>query len=178
MVVVESYAIAVVMCFVTRLCWGSWANTQKLATKEWRFQLFYWDYAVGVLLLSLIMAFTMGSIGTAGRSFLEDLGQASSSALAYAFIGGVVFNLANLLLVAAIDIAGMAVAMLRSTFPNCLANRSNRPDDFSCSVLILRSCSVCSGVFGFDQGAELAHHAEHFDHRLGLWVEAVFREIR
>ncbi len=110
MVVVESYAVAVVMCFVTMLCWGSWANTQKLATKEWRFQLFYWDYAVGVLVLSLIMAFTMGSMGTAGRSFIEDLGQAEFSALAYAFLGGVVFNLANLLLVAAIDIAGMAVA--------------------------------------------------------------------
>jgi glucose uptake protein len=110
MVVVELYAVAVVMCFITMLCWGSWANTQKLASKEWRFQLFYWDYAIGVLLLALILAFTMGSIGSAGRSFLTDLGQADSSALWSAFIGGVVFNLANILIVAAIDIAGMAVA--------------------------------------------------------------------
>jgi glucose uptake protein len=110
MVVVESYVIALVMCFVTMLCWGSWANTQKLASKEWSFQLFYWDYAVGVLILSLILAFTMGSFGTEGRSFLTDLGQADSSNLWSAFLGGVVFNLANILLVAAIDIAGMAVA--------------------------------------------------------------------
>jgi glucose uptake protein len=110
MVVVESYFIALVMCFVTMLCWGSWANTQKLASKEWRFQLFYWDYSIGVLLLALILAFTMGSIGSDGRSFLTDLGQAGSSALLSAFIGGVVFNVANILLVAAIDIAGMAVA--------------------------------------------------------------------
>jgi glucose uptake protein len=92
------------------LCWGSWANTQKLASKEWSFQLFYWDYAIGVLLLALVLAFTMGSIGSDGRSFLTDLGQADTSNLWSAFLGGVVFNLSNILLVVAIDIAGMTVA--------------------------------------------------------------------
>jgi glucose uptake protein len=58
MVVVSSYVTAVIMCFVTMLCWGSWANTQKLASKEWRFQLFYWDYAIVVVILSLILAIT------------------------------------------------------------------------------------------------------------------------
>lgn len=110
MTIVESYAVAVVLCVVTMLCWGSWANTQKLASKEWRFELFYWDYAIGVVLFSLLLAFTLGSTGTAGRGFLEDLQQAEQSALMSAFIGGVVFNLSNILLVAAIDIAGMAVA--------------------------------------------------------------------
>ena len=110
MFIVESYPLAVVMCVITMLCWGSWANTQKLASKEWRFQLFYWDYSLGVLLLALVLAFTMGSVGSAGRGFVADLSQASSNALTYAFLGGAVFNLANILLVAAIDIAGMAVA--------------------------------------------------------------------
>ena len=110
MFIVESYGIAVAMCFVTMLCWGSWANTQKLATKEWRFQLFYWDYSLGVLVFALIMAFTMGSTGSSGRSFIGDMTQADFDALLSAFVGGIVFNLANLLLVAAIDIAGMAVA--------------------------------------------------------------------
>lgn len=110
MVIVESYAVAVIMCFITMLCWGSWANTQKLAAKEWRFQLYYWDYAIGVLLLAVILALTMGSMGSSGRSFFADLSQASGRALRSAFMGGVIFNLANILLVAAIDIAGMAVA--------------------------------------------------------------------
>ena len=110
MVVVQSYAAAVILCFITMLCWGSWANTQKLAAKEWRFQLFYWDYAIGVVILALVMAFTMGSTGQDGRPFLEDLFQADGSAIWSAFLGGVIFNLANILLVAAIDIAGMAVA--------------------------------------------------------------------
>ena len=110
MIIVQSYALAVAMCFVTMLCWGSWANTQKLAGKEWRFQLFYWDYAIGVLLLALILAFTMGSTGETGRGFAADLQQAGTWALISAFLGGVVFNIANLMLVAAIDIAGMAVA--------------------------------------------------------------------
>lgn len=110
MVVVESYAVAVVMCVITMLCWGSWANTQKLASKEWRFQLFYWDYSIGVLLMTLILALTMGNLGPGGRSFFADLGQADGKYLGSAFIGGVIFNIANILLVAAIDIAGMAVA--------------------------------------------------------------------
>ncbi len=110
MLIVESYPIAIVLCLITMLCWGSWANTQKLASKEWRFQLFYWDYAIGVLLLSLIFSFTLGSFGSGGRPFLADLVQASGVAIWSALLGGIVFNLSNILLVAAIDIAGMAVA--------------------------------------------------------------------
>ncbi len=115
MFIVQSYPLAVVMCVMTMLCWGSWANTQKLASKEWRFQLFYWDYSLGVFLLSLLAAFTLGSSGSGGRSFLPDLAQAASSAdglksLGWALLGGAIFNLSNILLVAAIDIAGLAVA--------------------------------------------------------------------
>jgi glucose uptake protein len=110
MVIVQSYPVAVALCFLTMLCWGSWANTQKLAEKEWRFQLFYWDYAIGVVLISLVLAFTMGSTGSEGRGFAADLAQAGTPALVSALIGGVVFNVANILLVAAIDIAGMSVA--------------------------------------------------------------------
>jgi len=107
---VEDYSVAIAMCIVTMLCWGSWANTQKLASKEWRFQLFYWDYCLGVLLLTLLFAVTLGSMGSTGRGFMEDLSQASARSLGFALLGGVVFNAANILLVAAIDIAGMAVA--------------------------------------------------------------------
>ena len=110
MFIVESYGVAVALCFVTMLCWGSWANTQKLASQEWRFQLFYWDYSIGVLLLALLLAFTLGSSGEQGRSFVEDISQASPEAIKMALLGGAVFNLANILLVVAIDIAGMAVA--------------------------------------------------------------------
>jgi glucose uptake protein len=110
MFIVESYTIAVAMCVITMLCWGSWANTQKLASSEWQFQLFYWDYSIGVLLLTLLFAFTLGSSGEEGRAFMPDISQAGNEAIRSAFIGGVVFNLANILLVAAIDIAGMAVA--------------------------------------------------------------------
>jgi glucose uptake protein len=110
MVLVESYPVAVLMCIITMICWGSWANTQKLASKEWRFQLFYWDYCLGVLLLTLIFAFTLGSMGEHDRSFVADLKQANAKYIGSAMLGGVVFNIANILLVAAIDIAGMAVA--------------------------------------------------------------------
>ena len=110
MIVIHSYSWAIVLAFVTMLCWGSWANTQKLAAKQWPFQLFYWDYSIGVLLLSLVLAFTAGSFGSEGRSFLADLSQAGFNSLSSAFLGGVVFNIANILLVAAIAIAGMAVA--------------------------------------------------------------------
>jgi glucose uptake protein len=110
MVIIQSYFVAVLMCVITMLCWGSWANTQKMASREWAFQLFYWDYALGVLILSLILAFTMGSTGEHGRGFIPDLAQADGKAIGSALLGGAVFNIANLLIVVAINIAGMAVA--------------------------------------------------------------------
>jgi glucose uptake protein len=110
MVVIESYPVAVAMCFATMLCWGSWANTQKLAGRDWKFQLFYWDYAIGVFILSLILAFTAGSIGDKGQNFLDNLSQATGKTMISALLGGIVFNVSNILLVGAIDIAGLAVA--------------------------------------------------------------------
>jgi glucose uptake protein len=110
MYIVDSYLLAIIFCVITMLCWGSWANTQKLVQKKWRFELFYWDYVIGIFLFSLILAMTMGSTGSEGRPFLEDLPQASSENLRGAFLGGIVFNLANILLTAAIAGAGMAVA--------------------------------------------------------------------
>lgn len=110
MFILESYSLAVLFCIITMLCWGSWANTQKLAEKSWRFELFYWDYVIGILLLSLLFAFTLGSTGDQGRGFLTDLQQADNSSIQSALLGGVIFNLANILLIAAISIAGMSVA--------------------------------------------------------------------
>ena len=110
MFVLESYPWAVVFCVITMFCWGSWANTQKLARKGWRFELFYWDYTIGVLLLALFLGLTLGSHGATGRPFLADLAQHSHASFHSALLGGVIFNLANILLVAAIDIAGMSVA--------------------------------------------------------------------
>ena len=110
MYIVENYGLAILLCVITMLCWGSWANTTKLTTKNWRFELFYWDYGLGILLTTLVLAFTLGSNGSEGRSFLEDLKQAETGNLLSAFAGGIIFNLANILLVAAIAIAGMSVA--------------------------------------------------------------------
>jgi glucose uptake protein len=110
MFILHNYSAAVICCIVTMLCWGSWANTQKLAASTWRFELFYWDYVVGILLFSLVLAFTLGSTGSGGRSFVADLSQAGGSSIGSAIVGGIIFNAANILLGAAIAIAGMAVA--------------------------------------------------------------------
>ena len=110
MVIIHSYWIAVILCVVTMFCWGSWANMQKLTTSHWRFQLFYWDYNIGAVLFTVLIAFSLGSHGSAGRSFITDLAQADPGSLALIFLAGVIFNLANLLVVAAIDLVGMAVA--------------------------------------------------------------------
>ena len=110
MFIVSSYSLAVIFCIITMFCWGSWGNTQKLAGKTWRYELFYWDYVIGILLFSLLSAFTLGSFGEQGRSFIPDLCQAEWSNIGSAFLGGIVFNAANILLSAAISIAGLSVA--------------------------------------------------------------------
>ncbi|MDR3711916.1 MAG: GRP family sugar transporter [Puia sp.] len=110
MYIVESYQTAVLFCVITMICWGSWANTQKLASKAWRFELFYWDYVIGILVFSVLFGLTAGSTGSEGRGFLADLKQAAGGSLGSAFTGGILFNAANILFSAAISVAGMAVA--------------------------------------------------------------------
>lgn len=109
MVTISSYPIAVLLCVLTMICWGSWANTQKLAARAWRFELFYWDFVLGLLATSVLAAFTLGTLGSTGRPFLADLAQADLASMGWAFLGGAVWNAGNLLLVAAIAVAGMAV---------------------------------------------------------------------
>ena len=154
MLIVDSYVIAVIMCFITMLCWGSWANTQKLASQEWPFQLFYWDYAIGVLILVLGLALTIGSIGEYGREFIEDLNQASGKMLLSAFLGGVIFNFGNILLVAAIDIAGMAVAfpvgigiaLAQGVFVNYLAKPEGNPLILFMGVTLVLIAIIVDGI--------------------------------
>lgn len=105
----HSLNMALLMMITSAVCWGSWANTYK-GVKNYRFELFYWDYAVGIFLISLILALTMGSTGHDASSFLNNVHSADGSNIVHALIGGALFNLANLLLVAAIDMAGLAVA--------------------------------------------------------------------
>ena len=119
MFILESYSMAVFFCIITMLCWGSWANTQKLAAGSWRFELFYWDYVIGILLLALLFAFTLGSSGTQGRGFIADVGQASAANLMSAIIGGVVFN-------AAIAIFAIGTLRLREATGEVLRNEAAR----------------------------------------------------
>jgi len=105
----EAYAVALAFMITSMICWGSWANTMKL-TAGYAFQLFYWDYVIGILLGSVVWGLTLGSLGGGPLSFVSNIREADSSHLLFAMAGGAVFNVANLLLVAAIDIAGLAVA--------------------------------------------------------------------
>ena len=154
MTVVDSYSVAVIFSIITMLCWGSWANTQKWAGKTWRFELFYWDYVLGILFLSLIFGFTLGSFGNAGRPFLADLGQVDTSSLLWALGGGVVFNAANILFVAAIGIAGMAVAfpvaiglsLVLGVFFNYLLNPTADPVFLFIGVAFLIAAIIFDGV--------------------------------
>ena len=105
----HTLGIAMFMMITSAICWGSWANTYK-GVKNYRFELFYWDYAVGIFLISLIFALTLGSTGNDSQSFLNNVHSADTANIVSTMIGGAIFNLANLLLVAAIDMAGLAIA--------------------------------------------------------------------
>ncbi|MGB9415937.1 MAG: GRP family sugar transporter [Acidobacteriaceae bacterium] len=105
----ETYLITLSFMLASMLCWGSWANSVKFAP-GYRFQLFYWDYVIGLVMGVLAWGISLGSLGATGRHFLADFLHADASHIGLAIIGGVIFNIANLLLVAAIEIAGLAVA--------------------------------------------------------------------
>jgi glucose uptake protein len=105
----ETYQAALFLMILTMLCWGSWANTLKLCP-GYRFQLFYWDYAFGLAAGAIVLGLTAGAMGHSGPTFFADLAHVTSGPILYALAGGIVFNIANLLIVAAIDVAGLAVA--------------------------------------------------------------------
>jgi glucose uptake protein len=109
MVLIHNYFIAVCCLVLCMICWGSWANTQKMAAKNWRFELFYMDFIIGTFITALVAAFTVGSLGPEGRSFITDISGANISSILYALAGGIVWNLGTLLLVAAMAVAGMSV---------------------------------------------------------------------
>ncbi len=111
MFVVDNLGLAILFCVVTMLGWGSWANTQKLAgSQKWEFPLYYWDYAIGVFLCGVLFMLTLGTLGPTGMAAPENLSQAGAGPLTRAFLSGVLFNISNILLVVAIDEAGMSVA--------------------------------------------------------------------
>lgn len=159
MIVLTNYWLAILFCVFAMICWGSWSNTQKLVQSNWRFELFYWDLIIGILLMATVSAFTVGSMGDEGRSFLQDLKQADMSSILFAMLGGLLWNMGNLLLVAAIAIAGMSVAFpiggglawvlgIILNYINVLAkggNPSNNPVELWIGVAIIVAAIVLSG---------------------------------
>ncbi|MBO5470988.1 MAG: multidrug DMT transporter permease [Bacteroidales bacterium] len=154
MFIVGNYLLAVVFCFITMLCWGSWANTQKMAAKSWRYELFYWDYVIGMLLFALMIAFTMGSFGTEGRPFLEDVAQVSAKNFGSIILGGMIFNASNILLSASTSIAGLAVAfplgvgisLVLGTVINYIGAPKGDPVTLFVGVALIVVAIICNGI--------------------------------
>ncbi len=154
MFIISNYTLAVIFCFVTMLCWGSWGNTQKLASKSWRYELFYWDYVIGMLLFSLVLCFTMGSIGSEGRPFIEDLGQASWANIGSVILGGIIFNASNILLSSSISIAGLAVAfplgvglaLVLGVINNYIGAPKGDPVTLFIGVALIVIAVICNGI--------------------------------
>ena len=154
MFIVANYSLAVLFCFITMLCWGSWGNTQKLAAKSWRYELFYWDYVIGMVLFALLIAFTMGSCGSEGRPFLEDIAQVSARNVGSIIIGGVIFNASNILLSASTSIAGMAVAfplgvgisLVLGTIVNYIGAPKGDPVTLFIGVALIVVAIICNGI--------------------------------
>lgn len=154
MFIVGNYLTAVVFCVVTMLCWGSWGNTQKLAAKSWRYELFYWDYVIGMFLFSLFVSFTMGSTGTEGRPFLKDLAQADWINVFSVILGGIIFNASNILLSASTSIAGMSVAfplgvglsLVLGVIINYMGAPKGNPVILFAGVALIVVAIICNGI--------------------------------
>ena len=154
MFVVNSYSLAVIFCFITMLCWGSWGNTQKLAGKTWRYELFYWDYVIGMVLFAILLGFTMGSIGTEGRPFLEDLAQAEWGGIGSVVLGGVIFNASNILLSASVSLAGLSVAfplgvglaLVLGVIVNYVGAPKGDPVVLFLGVALIVVAIICNGI--------------------------------
>ena len=177
MYIVNSYTLAVILCFITMICWGSWGNTQKLAAKSWRYELFYWDYVLGMVLFSLLLGFTLGTGGEGGRPFLADLQQGEAESLMYVLLGGAIFNASNILLSASVSMAGMTVAfplgvgiaLVLGVVVNYLGAPSGNPVLLASGVL----CIVLAIVFNALASGKMNNGQDKATHRRKGVVVAV-----
>lgn len=167
MILPQTYVAALFLMILSMLCWGSWANTYKLVG-AWRFELFYFDYVLGVLLAAILIGFTFGMFGFDGLQLTDDLRIAGKRAIAFGGLAGVVFNLANMLLVAAIAVAGLAVAfpvgigtaLVTSVIWNYILRRQGNP------VLLFTGAAIIAGAIIADALAYRAHALSKLEHRI------------
>lgn len=154
MFIVNSYFLAVVFCIITMICWGSWGNTQKFVSKNWRYELFYWDYVIGMVLFALLLGLTMGSIGSEGRPFIEDLSQGAAASFGWILLGGIIFNASNILLSASISLAGMSVAfplgvglaLVLGVINTYIVKASGNPVLLFIGVALVVVAIICNGI--------------------------------
>lgn len=160
MVIVNSYGLAVFLCFIIMLCWGSWGNTQKLAAKSWRYELFYWDYVIGMVLFALLLALTLGSFGSDGESFFYNISHLSWTNVLWILIGGIIFNASNILLSASISIAGMSVAfplgvgiaLVLGVINNYITNNKGNAVLLAIGVALVVVAIICNGIASGKKG--------------------------
>ena len=173
MFIINSYTLAVFFCFITMLCWGSWGNTQKMAAKNWRYELFYWDYVIGMVLFALFLAFTMGSIGSEGRPFLQDIAQLSTASFLSIILGGIIFNASNILLAASTSIAGMSVAfplgvgisLVLGTVVNYIGAPKGNPVILFIGIALIVIAIICNGIASGKMQGEKKE-----DSSKGIWL--------
>lgn len=154
MFIVSNYTLAVLFCVITMICWGSWGNTQKLVSKKWRYELFYWDYVIGMFILTLILGLTMGSHGQGGRSFVSDIMQADTQSILWVILGGFIFNASNILLSASVALSGMSVAfplgvgiaLVLGVIINYLGVPSGNPIYLFGGVALVLIAVICNGI--------------------------------
>jgi glucose uptake protein len=172
MILIENYSIAVVCCVLAMICWGSWQNTRNWTGLSWRFELFYWDFSIGIVILSFLAAVTVGSNGDYARTFWQDLPQADLKNIGLAMLGGLLWNLGTLLLVAAISIAGMATAFpiggglawLLGILVNFLGAPSGNP------TLLFGGCTFIAIAIGFCTLAYRKLGGNSSNSSKGIWL--------
>ena len=174
----NNYTLAVVLCVVTMLCWGSWGNTQKLAGKTWRFELFYWDYVLGLVLFALLAGFTLGSAGGGAWSFAANLAASSPAEWTWPFLGGIVFNASNILLSAAIAVAGMSVAfpvgvglaLVGGTVANWFVDGKGDPCLIWTGLAVIVASIICNALAFKVKQSSAGGAADASSVKKGLWL--------
>jgi len=125
-----------------------------MASKNWRYELYYWDYTIGIFLFALLLVFTLGSFGDSGRGFMEDIQQLEGKYIVSALIGGIIFNASNILLSASVSIAGMSVAfplgvglaLVLGVFINYFSTPKGDPLLLFLGVLLIVIAIICNGI--------------------------------
>lgn len=111
MFIPTTYSGVLAALAITVICWALWPTVSRAG--KWRFELSYFDFALGCVLTAVLLAVTAGNtVSSTTFTFEDNLTIAGKRQMGIAFGAGLVINLGNMLIAASASLSGISSGIM------------------------------------------------------------------